>query len=106
MSVSSQAAARLVLKPRKARPFFGRHPWVLDSAIESVEGEPSDGDVAELFSDRGEWIARGLYNSQSRIRLRLYSWAADEPLDDAFWRRRIESALALRRSSLFGRADD
>jgi 23S rRNA (cytosine1962-C5)-methyltransferase len=105
MSVSSETAARLVLKPRKARPFFGRHPWVLDSAVESVEGEPADGDVAELFSDRGEWIARGLYNSQSRIRLRLYTWRAEEQLDEAFWRRRIAAALALR-SSLFGRESD
>ncbi|HWB11364.1 MAG TPA: class I SAM-dependent rRNA methyltransferase [Pirellulales bacterium] len=105
MSVSSQAAARLVLKPRKARPFFGRHPWVLDSAVESVEGEPADGDVAELFSDHGEWIARGLYNGRSRIRLRLYSWRADEPLDDTFWRRRIENALQLR-LSLFWRGSE
>jgi 23S rRNA (cytosine1962-C5)-methyltransferase len=96
MQVSTQATARLVLKPRKARPFFGRHPWVLDSAIEQVEGGLADGDVAELFTDRGEWIARGIYNSQSRIRLRLYTWSADEPLDDRFWRRKIEAAIALR----------
>jgi 23S rRNA (cytosine1962-C5)-methyltransferase len=100
MTLTTQAAARLTLKPRKARPFFGRHPWVLDSAIQSLEGEPADGDVVELISDRGEWIARGLYNSQSRIRVRLYSWQANEPLDDILWRRRLEAALALR-STLF-----
>ena len=99
--MTTQAAARLVLKPRKARPFFGRHPWVLDSAIERVEGDPVDGDVVELFSDRGDWIARGLYNSQSRIRLRLYTWKVNEPLDDGFWRRRIEAAIAWR-AGLFG----
>lgn len=88
--------ARVLLKPRKARPFFGRHPWVLDTAIERVEGEPADGDVVELVSDRGEWIARGIYNGQSRLRVRLYTWLAEEPLDERFWRRRIESALALR----------
>lgn len=96
MNVSTQAASRLLLKPRKARPFFGRHPWVLDSAVGQVEGGPADGDVVELFSDRGEWIARGLYNSHSRIRLRLYTWQADEVLDEAFWRRRITAALARR----------
>lgn len=101
MTLSTDTAARLVLKPRKARPFFGRHPWVLDSAIDRVEGEPADGDVVELISDRGQWIARGLFNSQSRIRVRLYTWHENEPLDDAFWRRRIEAALALR-STLFG----
>jgi 23S rRNA (cytosine1962-C5)-methyltransferase len=92
----TETGARLVLKPRKARPFFGRHPWVLDSAVERVEGGPADGDVVELYSDQGEWIARGLYNSQSRIRLRLYTWRPDEPLDERFWRRRIEAALAWR----------
>ncbi|HQU45120.1 MAG TPA: class I SAM-dependent rRNA methyltransferase [Pirellulales bacterium] len=93
---STQTAARVVLKPRKARPFFGRHPWVLDSAVERTEGGPADGDVVDLISDRDEWIARGIYNGQSRIRVRLYTWRADEPLDEAFWRRRIAAALALR----------
>lgn len=101
MTVLTQTAPRLVLKPRKARPFFGRHPWVLDSAIERVEGQPADGDLVELISDRGQWIARGVYNSHSRIRARLYTWRAEEPLDDAFWLRRIETALALR-GRLFG----
>lgn len=93
----SGSIARVVLRPRKVRPFFGRHPWVLESAIARVEGEPADGEVVDLHSDRGQWIARGLYNSQSRIRVRLYSWQAGEPLDTAFWRRRLESAVALRR---------
>ena len=44
--------ARVLLKPRKARPFFGRHPWVLDSAIDRIEGSPADGDVVDLCSDQ------------------------------------------------------
>jgi len=86
-----------ILKPRKARPFYGRHPWVLDSAIDRVEGNPADGDVIDLLSDKGRFIARGIFNSRSRIRVRLYTWNAAEPLDDAFWRRRIEAAVQLRR---------
>jgi 23S rRNA (cytosine1962-C5)-methyltransferase len=39
-------------KPRKARPFYGRHPWVLDSAIDRIEGEPADGNVVDLVSDK------------------------------------------------------
>lgn len=85
------------LKPRKARPFFGRHPWVLDAAIASISERPADGDVVDLTTERGEFIARGILNSQSRIRVRLYTWNEDEQLDEAFWRRRIEAAVALRR---------
>lgn len=91
------AAAQAVLKPRKARPFFGRHPWVLDSAIERIEGEVQDGDIVDLLSEKGKFIARGLYNSRSRIRARLYAWDAGEPLDEDFWRRRLENAVSFRR---------
>src|SRR5262249_52342508 len=98
-------AARVVLKPRKAMPFYGRHPWVLASAVDRVEptgpeGEhflDLDGQVVDLVSDRSKFIARGIFNSQSRIRVRLYSWSPDEALDEAFWRRKIEQAVALRR---------
>ncbi len=85
-----------ILKPRKARPFYARHPWVLDSAIDRVEGAAADGDVVELLSDKGKFIARGIFNSRSRIRVRLYTWDADTPLDGAFWRQRIAAAVELR----------
>ncbi len=87
---------QVILKPRKARPFFGRHPWVLDSAIDRIHGSPADGDVVDLISDKDKFIARGIYNSRSRIRVRLYSWQAAEPIDDGFWRTKLEAALRLR----------
>lgn len=88
---------QVILNPRKARPFYGRHPWVLDSAVDRVEGNPADGDVVDLLSDKGKFIARGVYNSQSRIRVRLYTWDASQPLDEAFWRTRLESAIDFRK---------
>ena len=63
--------SRIVLKAKRARPFFGMHPWVYAGAIEKVEGEPTDGDVVDLVSHVGNFIARGLYNCQSKIRVRL-----------------------------------
>ncbi len=97
MTLTATSLAQVRLKPRKAQPFWGRHPWVRDRAVASVSGQPADGDVVDLVSDQGEWIARGIINSASRIRVRLYSWNADETLDDDFWRARCEAALALRR---------
>ncbi len=88
---------RVILQPRRARPFYGRHPWVYAGAIAAVEGAPADGDVVDLFSHTGLFVARGLYNSRSKIRVRLYTWDADVPLDRAFFRGRLEDALELRR---------
>jgi 23S rRNA (cytosine1962-C5)-methyltransferase len=89
--------SQIVLKPRSAGPLVRRHPWVLDSAIQRIEGTPADGDVVDLVSSRGEFVARGVFNSRSRIHVRLYTWAPDEKLDEAFWRRKLQTAWALRR---------
>lgn len=91
------ARPRVLLKPHKSQPFYGRHPWVLDSAIAKIEGTVADGDAVDLISEKGSWIARGWFNSHSRIRVRLYTWKQDEDLDEAFLRRKIESAISLRR---------
>ena len=96
---------RIILKPRKARPFFGRHPWVLESAVDRIEGAPADGDVVDLISDQGRFIARGIFNGRSRIHVRLYTWDEAELLDDAFWRRRLEAAFALRDTLGFNQRD-
>lgn len=96
-AASQLSAARVTLKPRKARPFFGRHPWVLNSAVARVEPTPDDGAVVDLVSDTGKFIARGLFNSRSRIRVRLYSWDAGQPLDREFFRGRLEAAIGLRK---------
>lgn len=69
---------------------------MLDSAIERVEGSPADGEVVDLVSDKGKFIARGVFNSQSRIRVRLFTWRATEALDDAFWQERLKTAVQLR----------
>jgi 23S rRNA (cytosine1962-C5)-methyltransferase len=89
-------AGRVLLRARRARPFFGRHPWVYAGAIESVSGSPADGDAVDVVSSAGNFVARGLYNSQSKIRVRLYSWEEDVPLDEGFFRARLEEALRLR----------
>ncbi|HZZ81592.1 MAG TPA: class I SAM-dependent methyltransferase, partial [Gemmataceae bacterium] len=91
---------RITLKARRARPFFGMHPWVYAGAIEAIEGEPKDGDVVDLVSHAANFIARGLYNSNSKIRVRLYTWSPDDALDAGFFRRLLENAIQLRRDVL------
>jgi 23S rRNA (cytosine1962-C5)-methyltransferase len=89
--------ARVVLLPRRARPFYGRHPWVYAGAIAAVEGEPADGAVVDLVSHTGNFVARGFYNSRSKIRVRLYAWDLETQLDEAFFRQRLAAAIQLRR---------
>ncbi|WP_233200219.1 class I SAM-dependent rRNA methyltransferase [Blastopirellula marina] len=96
-SASPAALVQVKLRPRKAQPFFGRHPWVRDSGIDKVLGKVQDGDAVELISDKDRFIAYGVINRNSHLRVRLYSWDQDAPLNDAFWRSRLERAIQMRR---------
>jgi 23S rRNA (cytosine1962-C5)-methyltransferase len=87
---------KVILQPRRARPFYGRHPWVYAGAVAEVRGEPADGDEVELLSHAGNFIARGLYNSKSKIRVRLYSWSQETPLNAEFFRARLDEGIRLR----------
>jgi 23S rRNA (cytosine1962-C5)-methyltransferase len=71
---------------------------VLDSAVLRVEGSPADGDVVDLATHDGTFVARGLWNAASRLRVRLYAFDPAVRLDDALWRARLEAAVALRRT--------
>ena len=85
---------RVVLKPSCAQPFYGRHPWVFAGAVAAVTGSPADGAEVELHSEEGPFIARGLFNSQSKIRVRLYSWTPEQTLDREFFKSRLQAASA------------
>jgi 23S rRNA (cytosine1962-C5)-methyltransferase len=89
---------QIVLKPHKSGTFAGRHPWVLAKSIVLPDHPPDDGQVVDLVLPQGQWIARGIYNGRSHIRVRLYTWDREEAIDEAFWRRRLASALDLRRT--------
>jgi 23S rRNA (cytosine1962-C5)-methyltransferase len=96
----SAAPARVVLKPRRARPFYGRHPWVFAGAVAAVAGQPADGEVVDVVSHVGNFIARGIYNSRSKIRVRLYAWSSDTSLDESFFRLALAQAIRLRQDIL------
>ncbi|CAN5120264.1 class I SAM-dependent methyltransferase [soil metagenome] len=91
---------QVILKPQRAQPFFARHPWVFAGAVDKIEGTPADGAEVELRSSAGNFIARGLFNSQSKIQVRLYCWEEGRPLDEAFFRERIQAAIRLRHDIL------
>jgi 23S rRNA (cytosine1962-C5)-methyltransferase len=93
------SAGKVFIKPRRARPFFARHPWVLDSSIARVSGDAGAGSVVDVLSHEGTFIARGLYNPSSSIRVRLYRFD-DGPLDDEFWAEAVASAIRLRQQVL------
>ena len=100
----ASSAMTVVLKRNHARPVLQRHPWIFSGAIERIEGEVADGDLVEVRDAGHNWLARGFLNRQSQIAVRLLTWRQDEAVDQAFWRGRLERAIAARRSLANGGA--
>lgn len=83
------------LAPGREGPPAGGHPWLFSGSIQSVEGDPQDGDEVDVLDASGAFVARGLYNGRSQIRVRLYT-RDPLPLDDAFFAERVRAAVRLR----------
>jgi len=86
----------VIIRPRRAQPFFNQHPWVFAGAIAKIDGQPAPGDEIVVQSKDGKFIGRGLFNPNSNIRVRLYSWDESVELTKEFWDARIADAIALR----------
>ncbi len=84
----------VILKKGREKSVKNRHPWLFSGAIKRLEGNPVDGDVVDVWNERARFVARGIYNSKSQIRVRLLTWNPNDPIDDAFWQRRISRAIA------------
>ncbi len=86
------------LKPGRERSVLRRHPWVFSGAVADVQGAPQPGATVEVTDFAGAWVARGAYSPQSQIRVRLWTWEEDEPVDAAFVASRLERAVARRQA--------
>jgi len=71
------------------------HAWVYRDDLARVENA-SPGDIVDLLDPRGRLLGRAFYGDRSKIALRLLT-RNDEPVDDAFFERRVREAVARRR---------
>jgi len=85
----------LILKPGREKSLLRHHPWVFSGAIDRVDGSPVSGDTVDVLSSRGEFLARAAFSPASQIRARVWTFT-DEPVDDAFLRGRILTAISSR----------
>jgi len=99
MSVPVTSSA-VILKPRGEDRVRGGHPWVYRSDIADVIGaEP--GAIVQVQGPRHRMLGHALFSDQSQITIRMISRAVspnDPPIDEAFWRARLDTAIKFRDS--------
>jgi 23S rRNA (cytosine1962-C5)-methyltransferase len=95
------AAPRLILRKNQDRRVRGGHPWIFSNEIGEIDGAPEPGGLVDVTDSRGAFLGRAYWNPQSLIAARVLTRGRD-PIDTAFFVRRIERALRLRESVLPG----
>ena len=73
MLIPPPSELRLALRVTAAaqHALRGGHPWLFDQAIISQSGEGRPGDLAVIFDDRKRFLAVGLYDPTSPLRVRV-----------------------------------
>lgn len=82
------------------------HPWLFSGAISQAPGKAEPGSLVDLVDLNGKFVARGYYNSNCDIAVRVLTRDAQQEIDQTFLEQRIKSAVALRRQSIDHDATD
>lgn len=72
------------------------HPWVYDNSIREQNRAGTAGELAVVFDRRDRFLALGLYDPLSPIRLRVLHHGKPVTVEEAWWRARLASALERR----------
>lgn len=83
------------LREGKERSLLRRHPWVFQGSI--AKGLADPGETVRVESHAGEFLAWASFSPSSMIRVRAWSFDEAERIDHAFFKRRIQTALDLRK---------
>ena len=86
----------VILKRGKEESLLRFHPWVFSGAIADIKGAPDEGDIVDVYTHEGKWIAVGHIQVGS-IAVRVLSFHK-EKIDADFWYKRLSVAFEMRRS--------
>jgi len=85
------------VKIRKAKiaSIERKHPWIFSGAIASSTEEINEGEVVDVLTENGKFLARGHFQP-STISVRILTFK-EEAIDQAFFNKRITNAYELRK---------
>ena len=94
--MSRERLNRVHLRRGKEESLQRNHPWVFSGAIERISEETplNEGDIVEVVTKQGDFIAKGHWQIGS-IAVRVLSFE-QEDIDQAWWNRRISEAKGVR----------
>ena len=92
----SERRIALRVTPAAERALRGGHPWVFDQAVLSQNHAGQPGDLAVIFDSKRRFMAVGLYDPDSPIRVRVLQHRTPATIDRAWFEDRLRAAAARR----------
>ena len=99
-AANKTAAIRLRITAAAESIVRSGHPWLFADSIHELNRPGQAGELAVIYDRKDKFLAVGLFDPDSPIRVRILHAGKPQTIDEAWWRSRIVQALA-RRDGLF-----
>lgn len=73
------------------------HPWLFADSIHESNRDGQLGELAVIYDRKDKFLAIGLFDPDSPIRVRILHAGKPQTIDSAWWQARLEKSLAIRR---------
>ena len=87
------------LQDGREKSLLNRHPWIFSGSIRNIDSDVGTGQLLDVHDAKGNFLARGYFNPNSQIRVRVLTFN-DEPIDKRFFQTRLKTANDWRRPLL------
>ncbi|MHB9006047.1 MAG: class I SAM-dependent methyltransferase [Limisphaerales bacterium] len=75
----------------------GGHPWLFESSIREQNRPGLTGELAVIFDRQDRFLAIGLFDPESPLRVRVLHRGKPVAIDEAWWSRRLQESVERRR---------
>jgi 23S rRNA (cytosine1962-C5)-methyltransferase len=99
-SSGKKSPLRLRVRPAAESVIRSRHPWLFAESVRDQNRPGVSGELAVIYDRNDRFLAFGLYDPESIIRVRILHTGKPRPADLGFWIERMEQA-AVKREPLF-----
>ena len=99
-SSGTKVRLRLRISPAAETAVRSGHPWVFSDSVQAANRAGQPGELAVIYDRKDKFLAVGLFDPDSPIQVRVLHVGKPEAIDAAWWRARLDQALA-RRAGLF-----
>lgn len=82
--------------PAAERAIKSGHPWLFESGIREVSDDGRSGDLAIIFDRKNRFLAVGLYDPASMIRVRILQSGRPATINREWFQTKIEAAAQVR----------